>query len=326
MKKMINAEHFEGRIYQHELNLKTVQNKQSENFGKEFIGGKLHLAVDEEGMNVVPIHYSYVTEFNKSGKPNETFKLLKGIIDGTYKTWIENGKDEATKMLLTPALDLNDFYIVDTEESIAAKRNEGGFANLVNELNEHEEQRNTFSVDMFITQTTRVEENPEKEIPEHVKVRGAIFNFRGDILPVEFTVTEPTGMDFFENLEVSPSEPMLRKVWGRVNSINKEVTIEEESAFGTPEVKTAKRTIKEWVITGTAKEPYDFGDENVLTVEEVQKAMQDREVHLADVKRRAIEYQESKNNNFGAPTANASASTAAQAAAASSVKAGEFKF
>ena len=37
MKKMINTERVEGRIYQHNLVKKTVQNQASQNFGKEFI-------------------------------------------------------------------------------------------------------------------------------------------------------------------------------------------------------------------------------------------------------------------------------------------------
>ena len=37
MKKMINTERIEGRVYQHNLTIKTVQNQTSANFGKEFI-------------------------------------------------------------------------------------------------------------------------------------------------------------------------------------------------------------------------------------------------------------------------------------------------
>ena len=33
-KKIINEEHIEGRVYSHNLVIKTVQNKESNNFGK----------------------------------------------------------------------------------------------------------------------------------------------------------------------------------------------------------------------------------------------------------------------------------------------------
>ena len=62
MKKMINTERIEGRVYQHNLTIKTVQNQTSANFGKEFISGNLEVAVDEAGLNIIPVHYTYVTE------------------------------------------------------------------------------------------------------------------------------------------------------------------------------------------------------------------------------------------------------------------------
>ena len=47
MRKPENKEHIEGRLYQHSLELKTVQNSQSANFGKQFIAGNVDIATDE---------------------------------------------------------------------------------------------------------------------------------------------------------------------------------------------------------------------------------------------------------------------------------------
>ena len=46
-KSMINQVHLEGRIFSHDLTIKTVQNKDSNNFGKEFIAGNIEIAVDD---------------------------------------------------------------------------------------------------------------------------------------------------------------------------------------------------------------------------------------------------------------------------------------
>ena len=81
MKKMINTERIEGRVYQHNLTIKTVQNQTSANFGKEFISGQLEVAVDEEGLNIIPVHYTYVTETTSAGNKNATYANLKKIID-----------------------------------------------------------------------------------------------------------------------------------------------------------------------------------------------------------------------------------------------------
>lgn len=292
MRKAINTEHIEGRIYQHDLTVKTVQNQQSPNFGKEFIAGNLEVAVDEEGLNVLQVHFTYVTETTKSGGKNSTFTALKKIID-EGKAWITDGKDAATKVKIDTALALNDFYAQD-DSLVSVKTNEGGFVTIVTELC-NENERNTFSTDMLITAITGVEADEEKNIDEpYVSVRGFIFNFRNDILPVEFVVRNAAGMKYFMNLEVSQAEPIYTKVWGKINCTTTMVEKTEESAFGEAAVKTYEKKSKEWTITGTAKVPYDFDDDNILTRDEVTKACQDREVMLADKKKQRDEWQAQK--------------------------------
>lgn len=301
MKYKQNSERIEGRIYQHDLAIKTVQNQSSQNFGKEFIAGTLEVAVDDAGLNVIPVHFTYVTEVTSKGQTNRTFTVLKKIID-EGKTIITDGMDEATKVRIDTALALNDFYTND-DSLVSIKTNEGGFVTIINELS-GENERNTFSADMVITGVTRVEADEEKNIKEdYVTVKGAIFNFRGDLLPLEFIVKNAGGMKYFEDLGASNSEPVYTKVWGRINCETKTTIVEEESAFGEAAVKKYERKTKEWVITGTAKVPYEFGDEEILTGEELTKAMQAREVMLADIKKRSEEYkaQKAAGNTNSAP-------------------------
>ena len=61
--------------------------------------------------------------------------------------------------------------------------------------------------------------------------------------------------------------------------------------------------MREWVITGCSKEGYAYGDEEVLTAEDIRKAMQDREVALADMKKRAEDYKNSNNVATATPAA-----------------------
>lgn len=307
MKKAINTERVEGRVYEHDLAIKTVQNQQSQNFGKEFIAGTLQVATDEEGLNVIPVHFTYVTETTKSGGKNSTYTALKKIInDG--RAWVTDGKDGATKVRIDTALALNDFYGRD-DNLVSAKTNEGGFVTIVTDLSP-ENERNTFTEDMLITSVTKVEANPDNNIEaDYVSVRGAVFNFRDALLPVEFVVRNAAGMKYFEDLGVTPANPIFTKVWGRINSTTTVVERTEESAFGEAAVKTFERKTKEWTITGTAKVPYEYGDETILTEEQVKKAMQDREVYLAEIKKRADEYRSSQvstqTNAFAAGAMNA---------------------
>ena len=306
MRKNINTEHIEGRVYQHSLELKE-SGPNSKNPGTKYISGNLNIAVDEDGMNVITIHFTYVTAVTSKGNKNSTFTTLNKIIDNPENTWITGGKDNAFKVKVDTALALNDFYANDGT-LVSAKRNEGGFVSFVNELCPIED-RNTFQMDMVINRVQRVAADEEKGIKEdYLKLCGAVFNFKNDLLPVEFIVKNVTGIVYFENLDISPKNIVYTKVWGHINNQVLKTQKVEESAFGDTFVIPQERQIREWVITGTAKVPYDFGDESVLTEKELTEAMQNREVYLADVKKRQDEYNASKQAsntpaNFSAPVA-----------------------
>lgn len=301
MRRIVNREHVEGILFQHDLEVKTVQNETSANYGKEFISGTVEVSVDEEGLNVIPVHFTYVTETTNSGKKNSTYTALKRIIDED-RTIVSVGKDEAFKVRIDTALALNDFY--SNDQLVSVKTNEGGFLSIVNTLC-NEKERNTWEADMIITGCNIIEADPEKNIDEdYMQVKGAIFNFRNELLPMDFILRNKDGFKHFEDMEASPSDPTFTKVWGRINCLTKTTTVEEETAFGEAAVRTYERKVKEWEITGTPKViSYDFGGED-LTAEELTKAMQDREIKLADIKKRNDEYkaQRAAENNQSVQT------------------------
>jgi len=305
--KFINTETIIGRVYQHDLVIKKVQNENSANYGKDFISGKLDIAVDEDGLNVISVNYTYVSPTYSSGKENTTYKALKKIIDNG-KTWVVDGKENATMVRATPSLALNDF---DTERDgetvhVAAKKNEGGFLSIINSLpEEHDEtgysQRSKFTTDILITKVKRVEADEERNIPEYVNIHGAVFDFRGSILPVDLVAKTDNAMNYFESLEPTSKEPVFTKVWGTIDCTVIERKITEESAFGEAAVRTIRTGRKEWVVTGAAKVPYDFGDEEVLNAEQVKTKMQDREVYLAEQKKNREEWIAKRNAENGKP-------------------------
>lgn len=318
MRKPINREEINGRIYDHNLALKTVQKKDSENFGKEFINGTLDIATDDDGLNIVTVHFTYVTAVTSKNTANATFAALKKIIDGQCKTVVNDGFEAANFIKITPSIGLNDFYTNRGEEEdvlVSAKRNEGGFVTFVSKLNDPA-KRSTFECDMLITETRVVEANEERGIDnDYLVLKGFIFDFREAILPVEFSVKTAGGMKYFESLGIEKTNPVFTKVWGNIESQNIVTRREEENAFGEPAVKEFTRTIREYIVTGCAKEPYEIGDEkNGITVDEVNKRLENREIYLADVKKRQEEYQASKNNATTATTSTAAAATTSAAA------------
>lgn len=293
---MINKTHIEGVLYQHDLELK-VTGENSKNPGTEFISGNIEIATDDAGVNIVPVHFTYVTATTAKGKANASFTTLKDIIDGKYGTVMKDGADKAVKLRIDSAIGLNEFYADRNgeEELVSVKRNEGGFIHVVNALNEDEKTRNTFEVDMIITKVTRIDANEERQTPEKVIVRGSIFNFRNDLMPIELSVTNPNAMDYFEGLGASSKEPVFTKVKGRQVSETITKTITEESAFGEASVREVKNTRKDFVITWAMKEPYIWDDESTITAAELSELVAKRETDLAAMKARSDEYKASKN-------------------------------
>lgn len=313
MKTMINKSHIEGLLYEHDLKLK-VTGPNSKNPGTQYISGTISIATDNDCVNIVEVHFTYVAPITAKGKTNTTFNILQDIINGKIGTIMGNGKENAGKISVDSAINLNEFPNKNKpDEFISVRRNEGGFVNLVSALNEDEKVRNTFECDMIITNVSRIEADEEKNLPEKVTVRGAIFDFKKALLPVEFTVLNTNGMDYFEGLGATPNEPIFTNVRGRQISQTIVKKIVEESAFGDDMVKEVKNTRKDFVITGSRKEVYNWNDESTITADELKNAMAERETYLATLKKNREEYEASKaksaaatavspTNDFTAPT------------------------
>ena len=298
-KTMINSMHGEGYIYSHDLETK-VTGAQSKNPGTEYIAGTVDIATDESMTNIISFHFSYVTATTSKGAKNRTFTVLKDIIDGKLANVMDNGKDKADMITIDSSLALNEFY--DKEDKLVSiKRNEGGFVNTTKELKPNLEDRHAFKADMLIIGAKQVDGDPEKGTPDKLEVNGFIFNFRKEILPVTFSVLDPAGIDYILSLEPSKSQPVFINVWGsQISMIIKKVTV-EENMFGGEKVEETVSTKKDYVITGM-KAPYDWDTEETVLATEVSKALSDREVALADIKKRRDEYQASKTTSSSAAT------------------------
>ena len=309
MRKMVNRTHIAGVIYEHDLELK-VTGPASKAPGTEFINGTLSVATDDEQINIVPVHFSYVTEVTSKGKPNATFGILKDIIDGKYGSVMGAGKENAAKIRIDSAIGLNEFYTDRNgqEELVSVKRNEGGFVHIVPALDEAEKDRNTFEVDIVITGVKRIEADEERGTPEKCIVKGAIFDFKNALLPVDFSVVNPGAMSYFEGLDATSKTPVFTKIKGRQVSETVVKTITEESAFGEASVREVKNTRKDFVITWAAKETYVWDDEDSITAIEFADAIAQRNVYLAAEKKRSDEW---KAQQKAAPKAKSASAPAA---------------
>lgn len=305
MKKIINKAHVEGRISESTLEVKVSKK------GITYIGGKLDVATDNEGLNIVTVEFPYVAERFNNGNENKTYGVLKNIIEHG-KTIMGNPGEEATMVRLDPSISLNEWYRDEngTKTLVSTKRLTGGFAHIVNSINADEVARNKFECDMVITGTSFFEGDEERGTQDKLVVKGCTFDFAGRMLPIELSVTNPNGIKYFEDkIDASPANPVFTKVWGKVVNETIITQITEESAFGEPIVKEVKKNKRDWVLTGMAVSPYEFDDETTITAQELKDAIAEREVYKAELlqAQEAREAEKAKGNNAFTATSMAPA-------------------
>ena len=162
MRKNKNKVHLEGFLYEHNLEVK-VSGPTSKVPNTTFISGTISIATDDECVNIVPVHFTYVTATTSKGGPNATFNTLKNIHDGIFGSVMGVGKENAVKLVVDSALALNEFYAErnGVEELVSSKRAEGGFVHKVEVVSEDPSLRNYFEVDMVITNAVRKEADEE---------------------------------------------------------------------------------------------------------------------------------------------------------------------
>lgn len=303
-KEMINQTHIEGILYAHKLEAKE-SGKESKNPGTPYVTGTIDIATDDKHTNIVSVHFTYVApnypaKENKPPKPNLNYPILMNIINGKIKTVMDSSWSDAARIRVDSAIGLNEFYSErDGEEVlVSVKRNEGGFIHIItdNNLDADEKHRNTFKVDMVITGTAEREGDPDKGIADSLIVKGCIFDFRKALLPVEFVATNPGAINYFLGLGASSKEPVFTNIWGNQVSTTVTRTITEESAFGEPSIRETSYSRKDWVITGARTETYEWDSEDTITVNELKKAMSDRETALAAKKQSAAEWRANQAN------------------------------
>lgn len=302
-KNYINSVHIEGALYQHKLEEK-VTGEKSKNPGTKYIQGSIEIATDNAHLNIVPVYFTYVTPVTSRGNQNNTYTVLKNIIDGVYGSIMENGLDNATYFRIDSAVGLNEFYSDrnGSEELVSVKRNEGGFIHVINinDMAQDEDQRCKFRCDMVITGYTYKEANEERNTPEKGVIKGCVFNYNKDILPVEFSVTNPLAMQYFENLGVSSSNPFSTLVWGRELSDTVVTTEVVESAWGDRTVNEKRVSRKDYIVTGANRDPYEWDDETFITAAEFKEAIARRELKLATMKKQREDYKANKKNEVSA--------------------------
>jgi len=159
---------------------------------------------------------------------------------------------------------------------------------------------------MIITKTIRQEADPETNKEEKMTVSGYIFDFRNSLLPVDFVLYAPAGMDIFESFEASENHPVFVEVQGHqvCKTVTRTRISESSGGWGEPIAQEVTTSQREFVISRVS-DPYDWDTEETITAAEYQAALQAREVAKAEIKQRQDEYNATKTQTQ-APAATTS--------------------
>ena len=294
MKQMVNQINIQGYVFGfggNGLFHNTVNNPESKMNGVRYINGTVNVATDEDGANVVPVRFNFVTEkYGKSGKDNPSWEVLHDIEDGN-KTWEQRGKDGAYKIRLTCSASSNPFVGQDGKMVDRPSINVNFAHPASNGFNEN--QRNTFKFDIIIVNFA-VHDTEDGD--DYGTINGYVFDsYRKEATPVVLTVRMPEAISYFESLDASTSNPVFQTVWGNIVSTTIRNEQEVESAFGAPQVTYTTSTQREWIVTGAATNPGEFGDEAVITEDELVECLDNHEKVIAAAQKRYDDKQNSGN-------------------------------
>lgn len=287
-----NSVALRGYVFSHTLTERQIDPK---NGGKAYnaIMGNVVVATDENAMNTVTARF-FTRELTKKGTVNATFTNLKQIMEEN-NTYENNGKN-AARVRVDGDIASNDFYGRDGN-LVSAKSVRGSFLHFLNPTESFGPNSAFFEADTLVQ---RVTEKESQNGSEYLELAGYVFNYRGDVYPVTFSVSIPAGVKFFENQEL----PYYGKLQGSIKSttvVTEKETEDNDGGFGEEVVQPTTRTFRTWeVISGKA----NLGmDESTITEDELKAAIQRRETYLATLKQQTEARNGSTSGSAGFPTA-----------------------
>lgn len=276
----------DGLLFDHNLSKQTSRN------GVDYIRGEVEIATDSDCVNTVKVHFTYVPATTKSGKKSMTYDNLEKVINGEFVSVKKSGVVSATFLRVSGQIEKNDFVSSQSKEIVEATRISGSFVNEGARDNGHA----TFVADMLITNYSERDSNFDNDT--YGVIKGFIFNYRNEFLPVQFNVpSDNGGMEYFASQDISNNNPLLISVGGNITTTVK--AVESETAFG---VRSSSRNLHSWDITSAGNpyvEPGSFDDNPIMTFDDIKEGIAKRAEHLAEVRHQWEERQQNSFANSG---------------------------
>lgn len=226
----------------------------------------------------------------KDGTDNGIAKGYQTVID-EYLSVAKHGRDSADKVRVTQGrIGVNEYYGEDGKLRSFPQLS----SNFFNRLSPSDEfnPRAEFEVEIFVKSVIPEMKNDEET--GRVKVNAIIPVFGGKVIPFEFVVTEEGSQFVEDNYEVGSTT----KVFGDIVNFKEIKETEVPVSFGKPQKKISTKTVREYLITGGI-DPYDEDNVKAYSVENIQKAMVERETYLEELKNNSKKDNKENKTSFG---------------------------
>lgn len=293
-----NSVNVQGIVFNFGSNERNRLQKRTSHAGVNYISGDIVVATDSSLNNTVTVHYTYVPEKNRNGNDNQIYQNLAQLLDDD-KTVETVGKDEASKVRISGEYETNDFYSDRNEEFVSAPRVRGSFVHDLFTLNDDADNA-TFDLDAIITRVTE----QEGDDGTYAVLKGYVFNWRKDVMPITLEVHNPRGASYFVDQDVSSKNVLMTEVRGNIVSKTVSSESEEEEGAWSTQKRTVSRAVRYWDVTWSSQEPMEFDDESTVTKAELKQALADRQARLEADKARQDEWRSQHNgggNSFSSP-------------------------
>lgn len=236
---MENIVKITGKLYSHKLIFKEDKNH------KNFVQGELNILVDEETSQVEKVSVAYITEFTKKGNTNQTYNLLKTLVQDEHNFY-ENDKKAAKRVSAQCSLEENAYYVKNGSEfelRIPRRRR----LIFLNEETMAPAGAN-FSIDCDINRIEPVLDENEAPTNEADLIVKFYDDYHG-AMEFKFRVDNPEYLAVIERSFI-PGGDNFMKLDGKIIDMVTKKEKPTEMAFGVSSVSTSVSTSKIYLIQG----------------------------------------------------------------------------
>lgn len=257
--------------------------------GKTSIRGNLVIQTTPENQITLNV---YINKITNAGTENKAYKGIETVMTN-YKSIAEVGLDEATRIRVTNGqVEPNTYYDNNGMEHNNVRYKSNFFNSL--KAGEELEPKADFEIELYVN-SIRPEVNTDGDETGRVFVDGIVPLYSGcEIITLIASNEVVDGVDWAEAITNGYEVGQTGKFYGRVVNERKE-TIKLIPMLGGATREEKSYTYNSGLLITGASNPYEEENPNNYALEAIKAGMAERELLLAEKKKKAVEKNSSSN-------------------------------